>query len=53
MLLFIKKKFISHVNFLIYINQIIKNRLFVNYKFEDIKFINIIRKKNKNNENFH
>ena len=32
--------------------EIIKNRLFVNYKFENIKFIKIIRKKNKNNENF-
>ena len=33
--------------------QIIKNRLFVNYKFENVKFINMIRKKNKDNESFH
>ena len=44
--------FISHINFSIHIRQIIKNRLFVNYKFENVKFINMIRKKNKNNENF-
>ena len=33
--------------------QIIKNRLFINYKFKDIKFIDMIRKKSKDNESFH
>ena len=33
--------------------QIIKNRFFINYKFENIIFINIIRKKDKINEDFN
>ena len=33
--------------------QIIKDRLFVNYKFENVKFIDIIRKKSKDNEDFN
>ena len=33
-------------------NQIIKDRLFINYKFKNVKFINMIRKKSKDNENF-
>ena len=45
--------FISHIKFSIYIKHIIKDRLFVNYKFENVKFINIIRKKSKKNENSH
>ena len=42
--------FISYVNLSIYIKQIIKNDLFINYKFENVKFINMIYKKNKDNE---
>ena len=44
--------FISHINFLIYMKQIVKDRLFINYKFKNVKFINMIRKKNKDNESF-
>ena len=33
--------------------QIVENCLFVNYKFENVKFINMIRKKNKDNEDFN
>ena len=43
--------FISHISFSIYMKKIIKNRLFINYKLKNVKFINMIRKKNKNNEN--
>ena len=45
--------FISHINLLIYTKQIVKNRLFINYRFENVKFINIIRKKGKDNESSH
>ena len=45
--------FISHIKLLIHIKQIIKDRLFINYKFENVRFINMIRKNNKNNEDFN
>ena len=44
---------ISHVKLLIHMGHIVKNRLFVDYRFEDVKFINMIRKKGKGSENSH
>ena len=46
LIIIIYKKFIFifYCKFLIYIIKIIKNYLFINNKFENIRFINIINK---------